>query len=243
MLSLLQSAAFDAVAAAVAKADLTSVLAAAIIALLLVVLLRPSRPSPALTSSSSASELRSLTDTVRLLVDAQQRQTQTHQNLGQSQSISSSVLAASRSSFFHDDALKSPSSRSPMLPANISSPTMSGAAVPFDLVADMKQQQEYIKNLERKNRELMRQQTLQEVSNVVDVEKKYRRPIPVAGEDGTSQINLSASEIETIRAIFNMSADTTETCGRRARGENATARNDVAAVKHTCVCMTIMTMC
>ena len=60
--------------------------------------------------------------------------------------------------------------------------------------------QDLIKQLERRNRELHRQLTLTEVSNVVDVEKKYGLSAP--GQP--AEVRLTPSEVETIRAIFNL---------------------------------------
>ncbi len=71
------------------------------------------------------------------------------------------------------------------------------SGVPTELFNDMKKLQDSVKNLERKNRELNRQLTLTEVSNVVDLEKKYRLSVQrctqrCANTRRTSCLSLSA---------------------------------------------------
>ena len=80
-----------------------------------------------------------------------------------------------------------------------SNPSTSGspALIPLNEVFAL---QESIKQLERRNRELNRQLTLTEVSNVVDIEKKYGLSAP--GQP--AEVRLTPSEVETIRAIFNL---------------------------------------
>ena len=79
------------------------------------------------------------------------------------------------------------------LPSSASSP----ALIPINELFGL---QEQIKQLERRNRELHRQLTLTEVSNVVDIEKKYGLSAP--GQP--AEVRLTPSEVETIRAIFNL---------------------------------------
>ena len=73
----------------------------------------------------------------------------------------------------------------------------SPALIPLNEVFGL---QEQIKQLERRNRELHRQLTLTEVSNVVDIEKKYG----LAAPGQPAEVRLTPSEVETIRAIFNL---------------------------------------
>ena len=80
------------------------------------------------------------------------------------------------------------------------SPSNQGKNGPADLYQEVFQLQESIKQLERRNRELNRQLTLTEVSNVVDVERKYGLKAPGQPSD----LKLTPSEVETIRAIFNL---------------------------------------
>lgn len=185
-------------------------------------MMQPPQPPPQMQQQSVPSaELRAMQDTLKMLVEAQARTAQTQQqqqrSYGSSSSSSSAASLANnrmRTSSDDDDS----GAPTPDLAARLNrTPSSSAAAatavpaVPFELLQDMKALQDSIKNLERKNRELNRQLTLTEVSNVVDVERKYRLPIPVLNPDsgasavqGIQQLNLSASEIETIRAIFNM---------------------------------------
>lgn len=125
-------------------------------------------------------------------------------------------------------------------------PSNSVVSVPLHVYQEVKELTDAVKSLERRNRELNRQLTLNEVSNVVDVEQKYKVGHVLRDEGGklwerrasdggmlsvdaaNSLINhkshqqggalspsgggssqpkrvaLTASEIETIRAIFNM---------------------------------------
>jgi hypothetical protein len=78
-------------------------------------------------------------------------------------------------------------------------PSHSPSEVPVEVYQEVRLLQDAVKGLERKNRELNRQITLNDLSNVVDLEHKYNLTTP-----GHAQTKLTASEIETIRAIFNL---------------------------------------
>ena len=82
-------------------------------------------------------------------------------------------------------------------PSSSSASSGSPALVPLNEVFGL---QEAIKQLERRNRELHRQLTLTEVSNVVDIEKKYG----LAAPGQPAEVRLTPSEVETIRAIYNL---------------------------------------
>ena len=99
-------------------------------------------------------------------------------------------------------SLAPPESRTPMA---MTSPSM-GAAVPVEVVAGLTTLQNSVKELERRNRELSRQLTLTEVSNVVETEKRW----DIQGNTGNPSVKLTPSEVETIRAIFNL-FDTAQT--------------------------------
>ena len=164
----------------------------------LYMLLKPAAPA-APAAAAQSPEVRALADSVRLLLEQQQRQ-------------NASTAAASSSAAHWSHDYNTPSSARNRAPSS----SAASSSIPSDVVGEFKALQEAVKNLERKNRELNRQLTLTEVSNVVDVEKKYRLPIPVTDLSSSSsstqpqQLNLSATEIETIRAIFNM-FDTSQT--------------------------------
>ena len=191
----------------------------------------PQMQPPQQMQSAPNADLRAMQETLKMLVEAQtrnaalaqqtqqQQPTQAHRTYG----AANQSAAASSSSTSLNSRMRAPSDdddsgaptpvqdQSGRQSLNRTPSTSATPAVPFELLQDMKALQDSIKNLERKNRELNRQLTLTEVSNVVDVERKYRLPIPVLNPDsGASavqsiqQLNLSASEIETIRAIFNM---------------------------------------
>ena len=85
-------------------------------------------------------------------------------------------------------------------PAPLSPSHQGKGGSPADVYQEVFQLQESIKQLERRNRELNRQLTLTEVSNVVDVERKYGLKAPGQPSD----LKLTPSEVETIRAIFNL---------------------------------------
>jgi hypothetical protein len=180
--------------------------------------------APQVVAQPSA-EVRALQDSVKLLLEAQQRQAMQPQQPPptwfQPPQQQPPPMQPQRRSYPQQQQQQSVEEDSPMdvstsrKPSYVWPPqsqqTAAGAvatpAVPLELLQDLKALQDSVKNLERRNRELNRQLTLTEVSNVVDVEKKYRLPIPVAESNGSlsvQQLNLSASEIETIRAIFNM---------------------------------------
>jgi len=219
MLSALMSAAgaaaapaFHPVAAAPAGLDLSVVLLVLAGFVALYLLLNNKQQAnhvvPAPAAAAPSGEVRALQDTVRMLVEAQQR-AQMHPSQSWADRSSSRPgqqqqpqqlrqASASSVSYGNDSDLSLPLS-----------PTFGNAnGVPVELLNDLRVMSESVKNLERKNRELTRQLTLTEVSNVVDLEKKYKLPIPVvdssSGATTIQQVNLSASEIETIRAIFNM---------------------------------------
>ena len=161
--------------------------------------------------SDRSDELAELQKTVRLLIergvgagaggpspqpDAQATNGKTVFNFAQSKTYSS------------EPAPESPRS-SPAIPS--SPPSLSLGPSPLspsgrkggtaaDVYAEVYQLQDAIKQLERRNRELSRQLTLTEVSNVVDVERKYGLRAPGQPTD----LKLTPSEVETIRAIFNL---------------------------------------
>ena len=127
-------------------------------------------------------------------------------------SVSYSAFSFSKPQAFSSSAGgKSPRS-SPAIPSSPPSLSLNSAApvspsrkakVPGaspDLYHDVFQLQDLVKQLERRNRELERQLTLTEVSNVVDVERKYGLKAP--GQP--AELKLTPSEVETIRAIFNL---------------------------------------
>lgn len=79
-------------------------------------------------------------------------------------------------------------------------PSSSKQEVPVDVYAEVLQLQEITKQLERRNRELNRQLTLSEVSNVVDVERKYG----LKASGSPNDVKLTPSEVETLRAVYNL---------------------------------------
>ena len=94
-------------------------------------------------------------------------------------------------------SLQADGSSIPPMPLPTPSTSSSPALIPLNEVFAL---QESIKQLERRNRELNRQLTLSEVSNVVDIEKKYG----LAAPGQPAEVRLTPSEVETIRAIFNL---------------------------------------
>lgn len=123
-------------------------------------------------SSDNDNQLKQLQEAIRLLIETQSKQ----------QYISPTPQA--QPSFQRSTSLTT---------------SNSATEVPVEIYQEVRTLQDAIKSLERKNRELHRQLTLTEVSNVVDIEQKYNLSTP-----GHTQTKLTASEIETIRAIFNL---------------------------------------
>jgi hypothetical protein len=165
--------------------------------------------APALAAASApSSDVRALQDTVRLLVEQQQRaqfqqqmqpqqpqqpawtdytqQQQQRRGRGQSRTgghngapASSSLQRAPSSSFSYndggDESPADPSAHLPLSPTFQSTMALGNASgIPVELLNDLRVLSDSVKNLERKNRELNRQLTLTEVSNVVDLSTKYK---------------------------------------------------------------------
>ena len=168
-----------------------------------------SQASQSSRKADRSDELAELQKTVRLLIErGMGGPPAADKALPQSQAASTNGKSAFNFSqpTSHSASTISPRS-SPAIPSSPPSLSLGPAPLspsntksPADVYAEVFQLQEAMKQLERRNRELARQLTLTEVSNVVDVERKYGIKAP--GQP--SEVKLTASEVETIRAIFNM---------------------------------------
>jgi len=128
-------------------------------------------------AAAAAPEVRALQDSVRMLMEAQQRQALMQQafSVPQQQPPAWSEYGQQQAQASHASMQPQFQRRSaaPQQPDVPTTPAVQGS-VSTEVFSEMKKMQDDIKNLERKNRELNRQLTLTEVSNVVDLEKKYR---------------------------------------------------------------------